>query len=294
MHFFCKLFSFSSDSVRFTSATMIWVKKHEKYLYTPSNASKSFMYSIAEYFLLQGRVEVNPEYDGFISQHFMYENISGALKISKFQLFEKKNPTISINVHSTDNALKNFYPVYASENTTYKKAHVINILYSYAFNAPQYHLITDLSKLFSLKNIRGKQGNYTRRPAHVCPRCYYRSYSIEAYSNHRELCNLKHASEIDLVTKPIKFEAIHKTSLSPLVAFYDFECSNHPTSCLNCANECECNTKKLLEQLPITYSLYIINTLDNSIFYSKVYSGDDAAVDLLNTCLLYTSDAADE
>ena len=249
---------------------MNWVKKHEKYLYTPSNASKSFMYSIAEYFLLQSRRELSPEYDEFIAQHFHSVNISGAFKSDKLKLFEKKNPSISINIHSTENALKDFYPAYTSANVDYKKAHVINILYSYGFNRPHYHLITDLAQFFSIKNIKGKLGSYNRRRAHVCPRCYSRSYSIYAYSNHRELCNLKHASELELVNKPIKFEGISKTSLSPLVAFFDFECRNSPMICIKCGGQCACNTMRLVEQLPIAYSLYIINTLDN-------------------TCLLYTS-----
>ena len=263
---------------------MKWAQEHQSYLYTPANASTSFMYSLAEYFILQGKSETNPYYDSFISLNFTDVNIKGALVIEKFRKFEKLNDSISINVHSTEDELKHFYPVYCSENTANKKAHVINLLYSYEQKFPHYHLITDLSRLFSLKNIRGK-GSCNRKLAQVCPRCYYRSYSIYAYSNHRDLCKMKHASEIELVHEPIKFEAIQKTSLAPLIGFYDMESRSVDVVCDKCVVDCRCNTKKLEEQLPISYSLYIINTLDDTIFYTKTYSGDNSHVNFLETLI---------
>ena len=261
-----------------------WTNKFQEILYTPPYNTDSFHLSIAEAFVKQS--EVNGITLDYINNNLI--QLKDTTRLKKFQLkrFEEKN-NVFINVHSTTDGLQSFFPAYTSERKD-NNALVINILHSITHNAyTHFHLIKNLERFFSLKNIR--ETNTTKK-ATICPRCYHRSYSLRATYNHNKMCNLSYASEIQLSEDLIKFSSYKKTSKAPLVGTLDFESRNVDTTCSNChkSQDCLCdkNTKKLKQQLPICYSLYLFNTIENTIVFHKTYMGNDAAEDLIQTVYL--------
>ena len=222
---------------------------------------------------------IRDSYEDFGRNHFNWKKSLYPISIKDIQKFESSNSLIAINVHVLEGDEREISPCYVSKQNTKDNTHIINLLFSYNVQSrSHFHLITDLSMIFGLKNIRDTN---SRHKIHVCPRCYYRAYSEEAMKNHLKRCKLNNPMKVVLSEEPHRFTDIQNTTKSRLIIVYDFESKNESIQCKICQNlTCSCRkfTKHTIEQSPICYSLYIIDIIDKKIISQETY-----------TCLLYTS-----
>ena len=257
----------------------MWSCKIQDRLYSPVCAGPcSFLYCIAEAVLGTGNRRELSQHDSWISTYLKFNS---QININNYKRFEVVNPTFRVNIVCTEDEGRTYHKCYISRQPEVEGGFRINLLYSFGTDEPHFHLITNLPNLYSLKNIRPTMSSHR---IFVCPRCLHRSYSIECRLRHIEICKRQFNGEVKLIKDQIEFKNIQNTSRAPLLIFFDFEAKNIETNCCDKSN-CQCRTKKLKEQRPICYSLYVINTVSRYIVYNKTYCGDDADSNLITTLL---------
>ena len=223
--------------------------------------------------------------------------------IKKVKTFENESSlrslNLAINVFTCHEG--QMWPLYISENDKLHFKRINLLLLQPDFNCKNvvghYVLIKDLSRFSDyLKKSKTRYNiSNTYRPLLVCDLCLTSTYSQREFKTHRNACKNGNRQIIEF-PKPLTTDAVvafdHSSSRcreAPFIGFLDFEAKMSPASrkqngemynCENCLrggpiNMCNHSERVIHEQIPMTYSFYIISTHDKQIIYSDTYSSDE-------------------
>lgn len=230
-------------------------------------------------------------------KHFNTKNIALPFSVFSVKKFEERNANLklAINVYAITNGT--IRPVYCSKaDPDLERMHLLLVLppsnqelqqnghYVYIKNFPAFiNLIRN--RIFPVNKYKSKS-------IHLCDLCLYHSTSQTELDVHKRFCK---ANTVQQITFPREKETVsfdekseHRKNMSAFIGFLDFEAKMLPHSnvqnyedndCDNCAvggpvRYCSHSDRILHEQLPMTFSIYIISTHDNAIFFEKTYSSD--------------------
>jgi len=234
-------------------------------------------------------------YRDFAEKTFKYKNLSFPLKVTDVIKFEKLNSNLylNINILFVEIALDglSIFPGYISKICYPKKlSQRINLLLTLG-ETPEtnhYHFIKDVNKFIrkSYCNEINKKKSYSKEV--VCLNCFSKFSNIGILHEHEYYCYKNKCQVITLADKGMEFKDQDKLGKSNVIGFFDFECCNETIICPNCEKNiciCQKKTKKLKTQIPICYSLLIVNSIDQSIILQKSYVGYDAAENLIQTLI---------
>ena len=145
--------------------------------------------------------------------------------------------------------------------------------------------------------LRGRSSKSTsvrKRNVQVCPLCFTSISREKTFESHVKACRNNNKQIVEF-PKPLSEEAFiaydyssKKRKQAPFIGFLDFEAKMSPQdrkdnselySCDNCAiggpaSECKHSERVLHEQIPMTYSMYILSTSDHKIVYEHTFSSD--------------------
>ena len=211
------------------------------------------------------------------------------MKLRNVPYFERANG-IAINVFGWEN--KNILPLFLSKQSRNKQR--INILHLPPHDKDDlghYVYINNLSAFIStLKRFNGYTNNKEHNSLLICELCLHTMVSPKKYQSHVHACLNPHNQHVLYPQKDsmLKATASAGKSYAPLLGFLDFEARMSPKSnsenfkaynCDNCAQGgppklCTHSERVLCEQLPMTFSFYILDHMKN-IVLSKTYSNDN-------------------
>ena len=138
------------------------------------------------------------------------------LKVTDVKKFEKKNPSLSVNVFALEN--KTVYPAHLTINGD-ATSHV-NLLVITSEDRWHYTLIKNISALLS------RQTSTNDHKKHWCYYCLHGFMTKERLNRHVEDCNkngLQKAVLSDEKHQRIEFDAVEKMQPMPFVIYADFE-----------------------------------------------------------------------
>ena len=219
----------------------------------------------------------------YTKHHLITKKIKTPVSIKDIRKFERKNDEklFGVNVFSYVQTMPIedpfIIPVYRSIN---KHANKINLLLIPVNNQHHFIYIKDLNRLCDESH---------KRRFH-CPDCLNSFTSIEALSNHRELCQKHEPLKIDY-PRPgdqVQFKAHDKRILQGIIGFCDFESSLVPVSrmenavrfkCVNCFEKgnpenCAHRTTNIHHQKPTTYSIILVD-LEGKIIFERTESDEE-------------------
>lgn len=210
----------------------------------------------------------------------MYENelnmsgIEYPVQLSKLDLFEKQNPSISVNVFGFE---KEFFPLRIARLE--RETH-INLLYMSDENTSHYCLITNLSRLFS-KSTKHKG------KAFYCNLCLHRFSKQSLLEEHIQLCSRHNPQKIEMPSKSknndiMKFNNFHFGFKVPFTIYADFESFNCKIPNSNIGDS---NTIKTSKHEPSGYAYIIIDSKGCVFKPIAVYRGPNAVDHFLENIL---------
>ena len=225
----------------------------------------------------------------------MITKVKTPVSIHDLKSFENDNPKLKmkLNVLYSEDEGRTTYPLYTSN--TKSTNNIVNLLlWKTAVDGvlvSHYSYITDLGKFLRKKytyNIDESMTSYQNY--FVCGNCLC-SFSSKAILNkHEELC-LKCKTQTTVIPEKdtfIEFLNFKKKFKVRYAGFFDLEACLKPLSkCLKCAPDDVCSHKSIAEneQVPITYSYLIVDTLDNSVVHQNTYTGEDCMQHFLDEIL---------
>ena len=144
------------------------------------------------------------------------KDLTFPLKVTDVKKFEKKNPSLSVNVFALEN--KTVYPVHLTINGD-ATCHV-NLLVITSGDKWHYTLIKNMSALLSC------QTSINRHKKHWCYYCLHGFMTKERLNRHVEDCNKNGLQKVVLPDEKhqwIEFDAVEKMLPMPFVIYADFE-----------------------------------------------------------------------
>ena len=240
-----------------------------------------FALAIAQFFTKSMSKQENIR---FAKTHFE-GRISGGMKVSQIDRFEKKNPHLDLGVNVLFSDGNDVYPLIRSNSSAKTK---INLLF-YQFRIGNrtighYHLIEDLNKFCQTRYLYGDaKSKYSYYKGFRCPNCLHRFGSQSGLNNHLELCGL-HKPQLLRMPAPtledkVMFRRYGCTSKAPITIFFDFEATNteKDKKCKKCDIEgCSHKTINMFSQIPFCYGVVIVSRTGD-VLHQNVFVGENAA-----------------
>ena len=208
------------------------------------------------------------------SKKFNWKNIKFPVSLKDIDIFERWNPTYSVNVFGYEQ--KEFiYPLRISKNTD---KDVINLFLISDGEKQHYCWIKTMSRLLSSQVCRNGHERY------FCYNCLNSFKTEEVLRKHKEYCHNNEAVKIGLPKKEdlyIKFKNYERSMKVPFVIYADFECFTEEI------NTCQPNpqnsyTKRYQKHTPSGFC-YLVKCFDDNIYkeklviYTKNSENDDVA-----------------
>jgi len=216
------------------------------------------------------------------------------VKVSEIKKFERENSHLdcAINVLFDEDGI--IFPLRISKNKMRRNArNRINLLlYSVVVGTElvnHYAYVEDLNLLLR-RNYRGPDGKLSYERSVHCVNCLQKFADDKCLLQHQEVCMKIDPQRVELPKKGAvsEFNNHIKKYSAPYIGFFDFEASQTKPkyACAKCEDRV-CSHRTVVEtvQEPITYSMLIIETATNKVFYKKTYSGEDCASHLIDQLL---------
>jgi hypothetical protein len=233
-------------------------------------------------------------YRNFAVNNFKFKTLSFPMKINDIIKFEKLNAHLYLKINilfldaDRDCGGVAVYSGYVSKfNYPQNLCKTVNLLLTFGDTPAEnhYHNIKNVHKYLRKTYFEGKK-SYSKEV--ICVNCFNKFSSAAILQEHEHYCYQNKCQMVTLGTDYVEFEHHNKLGKSNVIGFFDFECCNQNIMCKNCESIlCVCNkkTKKLKSQVPICYSLLIVNSINKCIIFKKTYTGYDAAEDLVQTLI---------
>ena len=223
----------------------------------------------------------------YISLRFKIKRQGEPFPVHQIPYFERAHD-LAISVYTVANG--KILPLYLSKAS--KLLPRINLLFMHtytdngdpSFDIGHFVLINELSSFTNcLRNQIYPECGLRKRKLIVCPYCLHDSTSSKEMESHLKACKNDRYQEIRFPTKNesvITFDyASKRNRQTAFIGFLDFEAKMSPQgneanaqmfNCDNCAiggpaNYCEHSERVLHEQQVMSYSIFIINTMESYI-----------------------------
>lgn len=264
------------------------------------NNKQCFLEAVALYFVKSNKIS---DIRRFIRERLTVK-IKMPVKVRDIAKFESDNKALRFRINLIyQECEETIYPIYSSKQVQ-AKHHITLLLYRTMVNDQvenHYCLISDI-ETFLRKKYDRKCGSITyAQPGKRCLNCFAKftsNYGREQkmLEEHMVGC-LKNSPQAVVMPQPgvndtLKFKNFNKRYKCFLWGVFDFESAHVPakTSCRTCsrkgkADMCPHKTTIFAEQVPITYSLIILNGF-KEIIYKSTYSGQHDCVEHLIKFLL--------
>ena len=244
----------------------------------------------------------NPHSYNVFFHEFNLKGINFPISTGDISLLEKNNSHLNFKINVFIEMDKEVFPIrmYDVDKNELAPKKIVNVLLKECLTNDNKHLfhyilIEDVDKFFSTVYI-SPSGKKSYAKTHTCSRCIARFSSEEKMKQHTEVC--KNPGEIlkpiRTFKKPGEKLAFEKPWLKYphfYTGFVDFESNlikNNSTekSCVNCIEKkikCEHSyTDCLSNHVAVNYCFIIVDR-DCNVVYEKVYTGDDAVTNFINT-----------
>lgn len=175
------------------------------------------------------------------------------------KLFEKNNPSISVNIYGLENKCIVTGPLYVTKN---KRKNHCNLLYIEQKNKGHYCLIKDLVRL-----VR-RQVTHFKGKVYLCETCLQFFNNEARYKSHN--CS-KSLSILPEKNTTLQFKHFERQQKINFIIYADFECL-----LIDCHDENNCaNTQKLKIHQPSCFAYYICCSHNDKLNKYVTYRGKD-------------------
>src|SRR5436190_4886506 len=221
-----------------------------------------------------------------VEHRYNFNGLMFPMAVDKIQMFERRNPNVSVNVFGLDD-YNNVFPLKIVDREC--TDHTDLLLLKKSENEFHYVNISSFNRLVSKQVSKNEKGKT------VCKRCFcfvHKSYNAGGrqwlLAHHRLCGNHKPARVILPCTNNsiVKFKNIKHQYRIPIVVYADFEASLLP---IDVNEEDIMSITKYQEHQPNSYSLILKSVLSEDHLQAfglsskpKVYRGDDAASRLMD------------
>ena len=220
------------------------------------------------------KTRTRPTYLQRFEDSLDFEGIAHPTPLSDIKKFEKRNPSVSVNVFGYDED-DWVYPLSLSDRANLAQQHVNLLLYSDGEKS-HYVCISSMSRLFS---SRTKHNGGTE----ICNRCLHAFTTREIHDRHLSYCSKQEAQRLDLPKAPdniLSFDCLYKTLKVPFVIYADMESFLVPVETPNTTS-----TEPYQKHVPASFCYYKVRCDGVHVAEPVVYRGD-GVVDKLFECLL--------
>lgn len=265
-----------------------------------SSNNQCFLEAVALYFVKSGGYKKIRQ---FIRDKLVV-NIQMPAKVRDIAKFENDNKKLKFRIsliYSEDS--NTIYPMYCSRRLD-ARHHITLLLYRTTLNdkvVNHYCLISDV-ETFLRKRYVSEEGKVSYgKPGARCLNCFAKFTSRygkeqEMLKEHMQGCLANKPQAIEMpspgINDVLKFKNFNKRYKTYLWGVFDFEtaCVPAKTKCRTCSRHgseanCQHRTTIYAEQVPITYSLIILNFF-NEVLYKSTYSGQNDCVEHMLNFLL--------
>lgn len=230
------------------------------------------------------------------------DGINFPISTDEIDLLEKNNTHLNFKINVFIEIEKEVFPIrlYKVEKNELAPQKIVNVLLKECLtneNKSLFHyiLIEDVNKFFSSVYI-SPSGKKSYSKTFTCPKCIARFSSEDKLGQHKEVCKnpgdiLKPIRTFKKPGEKLSFEKPWLKYPHLYTGFVDFESNliknlSTEKSCKNCLEKkiiCEHSyTGCLSNHVAVNYCFIIVDR-DCNVVFEKVYTGDDAVTNFINT-----------
>ena len=208
----------------------------------------------------------------YMRTHLRWKDMQNGMALSDIRSFEKKNRALNVGINVFGLDVKNkLYPLYQPVTLKSKNLRIVNLLFlENVVNKRQ-----KKNHFMLINNLRGFYGK-NKFPCDLCLNTFGRQNLLD---QHYELCRHNSPQQTVIPAKGdnITFKNFSNRLLQPVYGTLDFEACMHAQPGDNSVGV---KTKRISEQVPCTYSLYVQDK-DGKVLFHETRSSDTDLLKIL-------------